>query len=180
MTRWGWHSSGSGCLHTRHACVHALRGLAPAFACASHARSAHSHQARDAFLYLVQRHATVIVLGATGSGKTTQLPQFLAESGWASGGRAVACTQPRRVAAQTVALRVAEEMGCRLGADVGYSIRFEDVSTKARRAMRLAVVLCALQLTRVPQQGVTRIKYVTDGAPYPASACSPYSFPDIL
>ena len=89
---------------------------------------------RDALLLLVERHATLIVVGATGSGKTTQIPQYLAEAGWAAGGRCVACTQPRRVAAQTVALRVAEEVGCRLGAEVGYSIRFEDVSTKARNA----------------------------------------------
>jgi ATP-dependent RNA helicase DDX35 len=87
---------------------------------------------REQLLYLLERHATLIVVGATGSGKTTQIPQFLAEAGWAAGGRCIACTQPRRVAAQTVAVRVAEEVGCRLGAEVGYSIRFEDVSTKVR------------------------------------------------
>lgn len=50
----------------------------------------------------------------------------------AAGGRMVACTQPRRAAAMTVAARVAEEMGCRLGQQVGYAIRFEDVSTAVR------------------------------------------------
>ena len=100
-------------------------------------------QVREPLLYLLECHATVIVVGATGSGKTTQIPQYLAEAGWADAGRCVACTQPRRVAAQTVAVRVAEEMGCRLGAEVGYSIRFEDVSTKARTLTSVAFVLLA-------------------------------------
>jgi len=82
---------------------------------------------RDEVLYCVERHATTIVVGHTGCGKTTQIPQFLREGGWCRGGRAVAVTQPRRVAAQTVAQRVAEEVGCALGDVVGYAIRFEDV-----------------------------------------------------
>lgn len=49
------------------------------------------------------------------------------------GGRRVACTQPRRVAAMGVAARVAQEMGCALGREVGYSIRFEEVSTPVRK-----------------------------------------------
>ncbi len=57
-----------------------------------------------------------------------------ARAGWTGSGRMVACTQPRRVAAMTVAARVAEEMGCRLGQEVGYAIRFEDVSTPVRLA----------------------------------------------
>lgn len=60
------------------------------------------------------------------------LPTTLAPAGWTAGGKLVACTQPRRVAAMTVAQRVAEEAGCRLGQDVGYAIRFEDVSTPVR------------------------------------------------
>jgi HrpA-like RNA helicase len=83
-----------------------------------------------------QQFAAVLLLGAAcrspGSGKTTQIPQFLAEAGWTAGGRLVACTQPRRVAAMTVAARVAQEMGCALGEEVGYAIRFEDVSTKVQ------------------------------------------------
>eukprot|EP00200_Dunaliella_tertiolecta_P015841 CAMPEP_0202414258 /NCGR_PEP_ID=MMETSP1128-20130828/32240_1 /ASSEMBLY_ACC=CAM_ASM_000463 /TAXON_ID=3047 /ORGANISM="Dunaliella tertiolecta, Strain CCMP1320" /LENGTH=123 /DNA_ID=CAMNT_0049020639 /DNA_START=70 /DNA_END=438 /DNA_ORIENTATION=- len=63
---------------------------------------------RRHLLYLVENHATVVVLGETGSGKTTQIPQFLDEAGWTEGGRMVACTQPRRAAAVTVASRVAE------------------------------------------------------------------------
>ncbi len=87
---------------------------------------------RRELLYLIETHATVIVIGETGSGKTTQIPQFLYEAGWAEGGRLVACTQPRRAAAATVAARVAEELGCELGQLVGYSVRFDTVATKVR------------------------------------------------
>ncbi len=65
--------------------------------------------------------------------------QYLAESGYADRGR-IGCTQPRRVAAMSVAKRVSEEVGCRLGQEVGYTIRFEDCTS--------------------PE---TRIKYMTDG-----------------
>lgn len=54
-----------------------------------------------------------------------QLPQYLHEAGWTAGNRAVICTQPRRVAAFTVATRVAEEMGSSLGETVGYAVRFD-------------------------------------------------------
>ncbi|KAK8469012.1 hypothetical protein PHAVU_006G179000 [Phaseolus vulgaris] len=83
---------------------------------------------RTAILYLVETHATTIIVGETGSGKTTQIPQYLKEAGWAAGGRLIACTQPRRLAVQAVASRVAEEMGVKLGEEVGYTIRFEDVT----------------------------------------------------
>jgi ATP-dependent RNA helicase DDX35 len=85
---------------------------------------------RTELLYCVENHATTVVVGETGSGKTTQLPQYLVEAGWAAApGTAVACTQPRRVAAMTVAARVADEAGVELGREVGYAIRFENVST---------------------------------------------------
>ncbi|KAK4589753.1 hypothetical protein RGQ29_020362 [Quercus rubra] len=83
---------------------------------------------RTAILYLVETHATSIIVGETGSGKTTQIPQYLKEAGWADGGRVIACTQPRRLAVQSVAARVAEEMGVKLGEEVGYTIRFEDLT----------------------------------------------------
>ncbi|CAD5195933.1 unnamed protein product [Musa acuminata subsp. malaccensis] len=96
---------------------------------------------RDAILYLVENHATTIIVGETGSGKTTQIPQYLKEAGWAEGGRVVACTQPRRLAVQSVASRVAEEMGVKIGEEVGYTIRFEDQTNPS----------------------VTVIKFLTDG-----------------
>ncbi|KOB66746.1 Uncharacterized protein OBRU01_21069 [Operophtera brumata] len=67
-------------------------------------------------------------LTKTGSGKTTQITQYLAECGLTARGK-IACTQPRRVAAMSVAKRVAEEFGCRLGQEVGYTIRFEDCTS---------------------------------------------------
>ena len=59
------------------------------------------------------------MIGETGSGKTTQMTQYLAEAGYTSRGK-IGCTQPRRVAAMSVAKRVAEEVGCRLGEEVGH------------------------------------------------------------
>ncbi|KAI0822689.1 pre-mRNA splicing factor [Trametes gibbosa] len=96
---------------------------------------------REGLLYAVEKYGVTILVGQTGSGKTTQLPQFLYESGWATDGNLIACTQPRRVAATSVASRVAAEIGTTLGDEVGYTIRFEDVSDKER----------------------TRILYMTDG-----------------
>lgn len=76
---------------------------------------------KRALLYAIDKYPVVILLGSTGSGKTTQLPQFLNsdEGGWTASGKMVACTQPRRVAATTVAVRVAQEMGVRVGEEVG-------------------------------------------------------------
>lgn len=87
------------------------------------------YKLREEFLEAVKEHQVLIVVGETGSGKTTQLPQFLHEAGYTADGKVVACTQPRRVAAMSVAARVAEEMGVRLGRECGYSIRFEDCTS---------------------------------------------------
>ncbi|OJJ49561.1 hypothetical protein ASPZODRAFT_22307 [Penicilliopsis zonata CBS 506.65] len=95
---------------------------------------------RQSLLYLVETYPVTIVVGQTGSGKTTQLPQYLDQAGWCVDGKTIAVTQPRRVAATTVAARVAEEMRCKVGEEVGYSIRFEDLTSPA-----------------------TRIKFLTDG-----------------
>ncbi|RYP28548.1 hypothetical protein DL767_007154 [Monosporascus sp. MG133] len=81
---------------------------------------------RDEFIAAMEQHQVLIIVGETGSGKTTQLPQYLHEAGYTKDGRKVGCTQPRRVAAMSVAARVAEEMGVKVGNEVGYSIRFED------------------------------------------------------
>ena len=96
---------------------------------------------RRSLLYMVEKFATVVVVGHTGCGKTTQIPQYLHEAGWTADGHVVACTQPRRVAATSVAQRVADEMGVSLGSVVGYAVRFDD---------------------RYDEQQ-TRLKYMTDG-----------------
>jgi ATP-dependent RNA helicase DHX8/PRP22 len=96
-------------------------------------------QFRQQLLDAVRDNQLMIVVGETGSGKTTQLTQFLVESGYGNKGM-IACTQPRRVAAMSVAKRVAEEVNCKLGEEVGYTIRFEDCTSPK-----------------------TRIKYMTDG-----------------
>ena len=94
---------------------------------------------REELLKVVRDNQVIIVVGQTGSGKTTQLTQFLYEDGYAKNGM-IGCTQPRRVAAMSVAKRVSEEMEVPLGDLVGYAIRFEDCTSKA-----------------------TQIKYMTDG-----------------
>lgn len=91
------------------------------------------------YFQAVLENQVLIVIGETGSGKTTQITQYLAEEGFLSTGK-LACTQPRRVAAMSVAKRVSEEYGCRLGQEVGYTIRFEDCTSTE-----------------------TKIKYMTDG-----------------
>eukprot|EP01039_Chlorochromonas_danica_P009111 gene9111-10058_t len=75
-------------------------------------------------LYAIENYRTLVLLGETGCGKSTQLPLYLHEAGWTKG-YAVVCTQPRRIATVTVASRVAEELGCQLGQTVGYGIRFD-------------------------------------------------------
>lgn len=94
---------------------------------------------REELLQVIRENQVTIVVGQTGSGKTTQLTQFLYEDGYCKNGL-IGCTQPRRVAAMSVAKRVSEEMDVALGGLVGYSIRFEDCTSKA-----------------------TAIKYMTDG-----------------
>ncbi|KAJ8377931.1 hypothetical protein AAFF_G00249940 [Aldrovandia affinis] len=85
---------------------------------------------REDLLSAIQNHQILIVEGETGSGKTTQIPQYLVEKGYTNGGMKIGCTQPRRVAAMSVAARVAQEMGVKLGNEVGYSIRFEDCTSE--------------------------------------------------
>ena len=84
------------------------------------------YQFRDEVMEAVVNNPVVIIEGSTGSGKTTQIPQFLLE---AASQAKIVCTQPRRVAAMSVSRRVAEEMDVTLGEEVGYTIRFEDCSS---------------------------------------------------
>ncbi|KAK7014946.1 putative pre-mRNA-splicing factor ATP-dependent RNA helicase prp43 [Favolaschia claudopus] len=96
----------------------------------------------DDFYKMFSDNQIIVMVGETGSGKTTQIPQFVAYSDLPhTKGKLVACTQPRRVAAMSVAKRVADEMDVQLGRQVGYSIRFEDMT----------------------EPGTTFLKYMTDG-----------------
>ncbi|KAG6919515.1 hypothetical protein DXG01_005105 [Tephrocybe rancida] len=94
---------------------------------------------RDALIKEIQNNDITVLLGETGSGKTTQVPQYILESGLAGNGM-IAVTQPRKVAATSLAGRVAEEKNATVGKLVGYSVRFDECSS--------------------PE---TRIKYMTDG-----------------
>uniref|UniRef100_A0A8C7AE62 RNA helicase n=1 Tax=Neovison vison TaxID=452646 RepID=A0A8C7AE62_NEOVI len=94
---------------------------------------------RKKLIQAVRENSFLIVTGNTGSGKTTQLPKYLYEAGFSQHGM-IGVTQPRKVAAISVAQRVAEEMKCTLGSKVGYQVRFDDCSSKE-----------------------TAIKYMTDG-----------------
>ncbi|KAF9583665.1 hypothetical protein BGW38_008910 [Lunasporangiospora selenospora] len=85
---------------------------------------------REQLLQAIDQNQVLVIVGETGSGKTTQLPQYLYEAGYTKNGKKIGCTQPRRVAAMSVAARVAEEMGVKLGYEVGYSIRFEDCTSE--------------------------------------------------
>ena len=96
-------------------------------------------EARQALLAAVAASPTRVLTGETGCGKTTQIPQFLLAAGYAERG-IIGITQPRRVAAMSVAKRVSEEMGVELGSRVGYSVRFDDCSSSE-----------------------TRLRYLTDG-----------------
>ncbi|KAH7518777.1 hypothetical protein FEM48_Zijuj09G0207000 [Ziziphus jujuba var. spinosa] len=92
-------------------------------------------QQKEEFLRVLSANQTVILVGETGSGKTTQIPQFVLEAfgdnnkGITKNKKMIACTQPRRVAAISVSKRVAEEMDVKIGEEVGYTIRFEDCSS---------------------------------------------------
>ncbi|PWZ01338.1 P-loop containing nucleoside triphosphate hydrolase protein [Testicularia cyperi] len=115
-------------------------------------------RSRNAILYHVETHQVTIIVAETGSGKTTQIPRYLYEAGWAPAsssssssfddanhgalaGSCIAVTQPRRISAVSSATRVASELGTTLGQEVGYTVRFEDLSSPT----------------------ATRIRYMTDG-----------------
>lgn len=98
----------------------------------------------------VAEHQVVIVAGATGSGKTTQLPKIMLELGRGTE-RTIGVTQPRRIAATSVAARVASELGCALGNEVGYQIRFEERAGPTTRVkfMTDGILLAEIQGDRL-------------------------------
>lgn len=98
------------------------------------------YSAKDRLIEEIRKNETVIIIGETGSGKTTQIPQYVYGDESLTKGLTVGVTQPRRVAAVSVSRRVADETGTEHGKLVGYAIRFEDVSSEE-----------------------TRIKFLTDG-----------------
>ncbi|CAG8552421.1 8284_t:CDS:10 [Ambispora gerdemannii] len=95
---------------------------------------------RNLIIDSIRNNDTIVIIGEMGSGKSTQIPQFLMEIGMASKGCCIAITQPRRVAAMSLAKRVAQEVGTTIGHKVGYSVRFDDATSRS-----------------------TLIKYLTDG-----------------
>lgn len=109
-------------------------------------RSLPVYEHKHDLLQAIKENQIIIVQGETGCGKTTQIPQYLHEAGYTKTEmkhgetKMVGCTQPRRVAAMSVAARVSQEVGSKLGHTVGYSIRFEDNTSEG-----------------------TVIKYMTDG-----------------
>lgn len=98
------------------------------------------HACREEIVEAVRNNRVVVIVGETGSGKTTQIPQYLHNAGLAGRRGVIAVTQPRRIAAMSVAGRVAAEMGCEVGGLVGFHVRFHNRTS-----------------------GETRLKYMTDG-----------------
>ncbi|KAH8620577.1 DEAD DEAH box helicase Helicase conserved C terminal domain [Trypanosoma vivax] len=98
-------------------------------------------EARAAIVRMIRRNHAVVIVGETGSGKTTQIPQYVWDDIISKGRRGiVGCTQPRRVAAVSIAKHVAHQRGCRVGDEVAYAVRFDDTCTSK-----------------------TKIKFMTDG-----------------
>ncbi len=101
---------------------------------------------REEIIEAIQKNQVVVIAGATGSGKTTQIPKMCLELGRKS----IAHTQPRRIAARSVAERIAEELKVELGQEVGYQVRFTDTSSKKTlvKVMTDGILLNAMQNDR--------------------------------
>src|SRR5699024_97901 len=106
-------------------------------------------RARGEIAEAIRTHQVVVVAGATGSGKTTQLPKIALELGRT----AVAHTQPRRLAARTIAERVAQEMQVELGSTVGYKVRFTD---QVSNATQIALMTDGILLNEIHRDRLLR------------------------
>ncbi len=107
-------------------------------------------QRKDDIAAAIREHQVVIVAGETGSGKTTQLPKICLELGRGREGKVIGHTQPRRIAARTVAERIAEELAVELGSHVGYKVRFTDRSSDRTtvKVMTDGILLAEIQRDR--------------------------------
>ncbi|MGH8199668.1 MAG: ATP-dependent RNA helicase HrpA [Steroidobacteraceae bacterium] len=105
---------------------------------------------RQEILAALARHPAIIVCGATGSGKSTQLPKLCLEAGRGAAGL-IGHTQPRRIAARALATRLAEELGTTVGGAVGYQVRFTDRTGPQARVKLMTDGILLQELDRDPQ-----------------------------
>lgn len=110
---------------------------------------------RDEILTAVRNHQIVIVIGETGSGKTTQIPQFFLDApDLLKSNQLIGVTQPRRIAAITIAQRVSDERSTILGQEIGYTVRFDDCTADRTRVKYMTgepsiVILLILMLQQL-------------------------------
>lgn len=111
-------------------------------------------QRRDDILATLRENQVVVIAGETGSGKTTQIPKMLLELGYGQGGKLIGHTQPRRIAARSVASRIASELGERLGEGVvGYQVRF---TRETSRGTRLKLMTDGILLAEIGRDRLLR------------------------
>ena len=106
--------------------------------------------AHDEIIEAIKSSQVVIVSGQTGSGKTTQIPKMALELGRGGRGKQIVHTQPRRLAARTVAERIASEMGVKLGEEIGYQVRFTDESSTKTKLRIVTDGILLAQIQRDP------------------------------
>jgi ATP-dependent helicase HrpA len=107
-------------------------------------------QRRDELAAAIRDHQVIVVAGETGSGKTTQLPKICLDLGRGSDGRLIGHTQPRRIAARSVADRIAAELQTPLGTTVGYQVRFSDHTSAETRLKLMTDGILLAEVQRDP------------------------------
>lgn len=106
--------------------------------------------AHDQIIEAIKESQVIIISGQTGSGKTTQIPKMALELGRGGRGKQIVHTQPRRLAARTVAERIASEMGVKLGEEIGYQVRFNDESSSKTKLRIVTDGILLAQIQRDP------------------------------